>query len=84
MRQIEILLNEYGHSHTNKFNILIHAVAVPAIYFVTLGLVWSIPRPEVLVHFDVAWACALPRLSHITLNQSEKRGEAINTECSCV
>ncbi|QHJ10078.1 hypothetical protein FX988_00287 [Paraglaciecola mesophila] len=56
MRQIEILLNEYGHSHTNKFNILIHAVAVPAIYFVTLGLVWSIPRPEVLVHFDVTWA----------------------------
>ncbi len=42
MRQIEFLLNEYGESHKNKTNILIHVIAVPAIYFVTLALVWSI------------------------------------------
>ena len=56
MRQIEFLLNEYGESHKNKTNILIHAIAVPAIYFVTLGLVWSIPTPAFLDHFAVTWA----------------------------
>jgi uncharacterized membrane protein YGL010W len=56
MRQIEFLLNEYGESHKNKTNILIHAVAVPAIYFVTLALVWSIPTPAFLDYFKVTWA----------------------------
>ncbi|MDP5031837.1 MAG: DUF962 domain-containing protein [Paraglaciecola sp.] len=56
MRQIEFLLNEYGESHKNKTNILIHAIAVPAIYFVTLGLLWSLPVPVFLAHFDVTWA----------------------------
>jgi uncharacterized membrane protein YGL010W len=56
MRQIEFLLNEYGESHKNKTNILIHAIAVPAIYFVTLALVWSIPTPTFLDYFDITWA----------------------------
>jgi uncharacterized membrane protein YGL010W len=56
MRQIEFLLNEYGESHKNKTNILIHAVAVPAIYFVTLALVWSIPTHSLLDYFNVTWA----------------------------
>ena len=59
MRQIEFLLNEYGESHKNKINILIHAIAVPAIYFVTLALVWSIPTPAFLDYFDVTWAHVL-------------------------
>ena len=33
MRQIEILLNEYGHSHTNKFNILIHIAVIPMLIY---------------------------------------------------
>jgi uncharacterized membrane protein YGL010W len=56
MRQIDFLLDEYGESHKNKTNILIHAIAVPAIYFVTLALAWSIPRPEFIEYFDVTWA----------------------------
>lgn len=56
MRQIEFLLNEYGESHQNKTNILIHAIAVPAIYFVSLALIWSIPTPGFLDHFAVTWA----------------------------
>ena len=59
MRQIEYLLNEYGESHKNKINILIHAIAVPAIYFVTLALLWSIPTPAFLDYFDVTWAHVL-------------------------
>lgn len=56
MRKIEMLLNEYGESHTNKVNILIHAIAVPAIYFVTIGLIWSIPTPGFIDFFNVTWA----------------------------
>ena len=59
MRQIEFLLNEYGESHKNKTNILIHSIAVPAIYFVTLALVWSIPTPAFLDYFAVTWAHVL-------------------------
>ena len=59
MRQIEFLLNEYGESHKNKTNIIIHAIAVPAIYFVTLGLLWSLPTPIFLDYFDITWAHVL-------------------------
>lgn len=59
MRQIEALLNEYGESHQNKTNIYIHAIAVPVIYFVVIGLIWSIPTPEFLQFFDITWAHVL-------------------------
>ena len=55
-RQIEHLINQYGESHTNKINILIHAIAVPAIYWVSIGLIWSIPTPEFLYAMDVTFA----------------------------
>ena len=56
MRDIERLLSLYGESHQNKANVLIHAIAVPSIYFVTLGLVWSVPVPDWLAQFNVTWA----------------------------
>lgn len=56
MRQIEFLLNEYSESHKNKTNILIHAIAVPLIYFVTLGIIWSLPTPNFLDYFGLTWA----------------------------
>lgn len=64
MREIERLINHYGESHQNKTNILIHAVAVPAIYFVTIGLLWAIPVPEFIAHFNINFAhiVALPAL----------------------
>ena len=64
MRQIEFLINEYGESHQNRTNVLIHAVAVPAIFFVSLALIWSIPTPAFLDYFDVTWAhvLAIPTL----------------------
>ncbi|WP_158970028.1 DUF962 domain-containing protein [Paraglaciecola sp. L3A3] len=64
MRQIDRLLREYGESHQNRSNIYIHAVAVPAIYFVTLALLWSIPTPSLLDYFSVSWAhvCVIPVL----------------------
>ncbi|XOV77750.1 MAG: DUF962 domain-containing protein [Aestuariibacter sp.] len=55
-RQIDQLLAEYGESHQNKTNKLIHAIAVPAIFWVTVALIWSIPTPEILGFFDITWA----------------------------
>ncbi|UYZ60655.1 Mpo1 family 2-hydroxy fatty acid dioxygenase [Hymenobacter latericus] len=40
------LLNEYGESHQNPTNKLVHWVCVPLIMFSLLGLLWSIPVPE--------------------------------------
>lgn len=64
MRSIEKLLLQYGESHQNKTNIMIHAIAVPSIYFVTLGLLWSLPIPEFIAQFSVTWAhiAAIPVL----------------------
>lgn len=56
MRDIERLLMRYDESHQNKTNVLIHAIAVPSIYFVTLGLLWAIPVPDWLAQFNVTWA----------------------------
>ncbi len=69
MRDIERLLMRYDESHRNKTNVLIHAVAVPSIYFVTLGLIWSIPVPAWLAAYDVTWAhiIAIPVLYYYFL-----------------
>jgi uncharacterized membrane protein YGL010W len=44
MRKIDSLLNEYGESHKNKTNKLIHWICVPLIFFSVVGLVWAIPK----------------------------------------
>ncbi|BFT30290.1 DUF962 domain-containing protein [Alteromonas sp. D210916BOD_24] len=69
MRSIERLLLQYGESHRNRTNILIHVIAVPSIYFVSLGLLWSIPVPEFVAQFSVTWAhiCAIPILYYYFL-----------------
>ncbi|WOI35658.1 Mpo1-like protein [Alteromonas sp. CI.11.F.A3] len=59
MRTIEKLLLQYNESHQNKTNVLIHAIAVPSIYFVTLGLIWAIPVPDFIADFNVTWAHVL-------------------------
>ncbi|MGZ8289636.1 MAG: Mpo1 family 2-hydroxy fatty acid dioxygenase [Telluria sp.] len=41
-RQIDSLLAQYGESHRNHTNELIHFVCVPVIVFSLLGIVWSI------------------------------------------
>ncbi|MCW8092228.1 Mpo1 family 2-hydroxy fatty acid dioxygenase [Alteromonas sp. ASW11-130] len=56
MRQIERLLSRYNESHQNKTNVAIHAIAVPSIFFVTVGLVWSIPAPTWFEQFNINWA----------------------------
>ena len=43
MKKIELLLNEYGSSHKNSINKLIHWICVPSIFLSIVALIWSIP-----------------------------------------
>jgi len=43
MRKIDSLLHEYGLSHQNSTNKLIHWICVPLIFFSIVGLLFSIP-----------------------------------------
>lgn len=43
MRKIDQLLHEYGESHQNQTNKLIHWICVPLIFFSIVALLWSIP-----------------------------------------
>jgi len=49
VRSIHQWFAEYGESHQNATNTLIHWICVPAIYFSVVGLVVSIPSPAVPV-----------------------------------
>ena len=39
-------MDEYGVSHQNHTNQMIHKVCVPAIFFSVMGMLWSLPIPE--------------------------------------
>jgi len=41
--KLDKLLNEYGESHKNETNKIIHWVCVPLIFFSIVALLWSIP-----------------------------------------
>ncbi len=45
MRKIDLLLDEYGESHENRLNKLIHWICVPVIVWTVVALIWSIPFP---------------------------------------
>lgn len=47
MKTTEAWFREYGESHRHPVNKAIHWIAVPAIVFSLVGLLWSLPRPEV-------------------------------------
>ena len=78
MLRIHQLLNEYGESHQNPVNKRVHWICVPAIIVSLLGLIWSIPVPEVLSQFNIAgipinWATvfiALAMVYYFTLSVS--------------
>jgi uncharacterized membrane protein YGL010W len=45
MAPLSALLAEYGESHQNPTNKLVHWVCVPLIMFALLGLLWAAPVP---------------------------------------
>jgi len=50
--------DQYGESHQNPTNKLIHWICIPIIFFTVVGLLWSIPVPAVLsaVFSESPWA----------------------------
>ncbi len=51
MTKLDTLFEEYGSSHLNSTNKLIHWIAVPSIVFSVLGLIWAIPMPEMMKQY---------------------------------
>ena len=45
MRTIDAWLNEYGESHQNPTNKLVHWICVPSIFFSVVGLLYSVKLP---------------------------------------
>jgi uncharacterized membrane protein YGL010W len=60
MRAVEEWFDEYGESHRNHFNKVVHWICVPAIVFSVVGLLWSIPVPA-------SWRAVSPLLNFGTL-----------------
>jgi uncharacterized membrane protein YGL010W len=60
MRTVSQWLGEYGESHQNATNKLLHWVCVPAIVLSLMGFLWSIPVPQ-------SFAAVSPWLNWATL-----------------
>ena len=55
-RSIQQRLDEYGESHQNGTNELIHWICVPVIFFTVIGFFASIPSPVLPVAGGYLWA----------------------------
>jgi uncharacterized membrane protein YGL010W len=49
MRTVEQWFGEYGESHSNPRNELLHIICVPAIVMTIIGFLWSIPVPAAFI-----------------------------------
>jgi uncharacterized membrane protein YGL010W len=55
MKTVKQWLDEYGESHQNETNKLIHWICVPAIFFSIIGLLYSIKLPLILFTYTLNW-----------------------------
>lgn len=66
MKTVHQWFAEYGVSHQNPTNKLIHWFAVPVIYFTVFGLLWQIPMPfSLFAEQQITWPLllAMPALA---------------------
>lgn len=56
MSKIDNLLNDYGQSHQNRTNVIIHKICVPLIVMSVIGLLWAIPAPAFMLERGINWA----------------------------
>lgn len=56
MRKLDKLLEEYGVSHKNPVNKLIHWICVPFIILSIIFLLGAIPEPEIMSNKGLNWA----------------------------
>jgi uncharacterized membrane protein YGL010W len=61
MRTLTNWLGEYGTSHSNPVNKLLHWICVPLIVLTLSGLFWSLPVPELFASISpwLNWASVL-------------------------
>lgn len=57
LRLVDRFLEEYGESHLNRTNKLIHWVCIPVIFWTVVALLWSIPTPAWMA--DANWAMVI-------------------------
>ena len=60
MRTVEQWFGEYGESHSNPRNELLHIICVPPIVMTVIGFIWAIPVPA-------AFAAVSPWLNWATI-----------------
>ena len=67
MRSVGEWLGEYGQSHTNPTNKLLHWICVPLVLFAVLGLLWSLPVPAAFASRSqwLNWATLLALLAFV-------------------
>ena len=53
MRTIDRLLSEYGESHQNPTNKIVHWICVPIIFWCVTALLWSIKIPYVIPGIEI-------------------------------
>src|SRR5687768_11141594 len=82
MRTVEQWFGEYGESHSNPRNELLHIICVPPIVMTVIGFIWSIPVPEAFSQVSpwLNWATiviALAIVYYFTLSAALGAGAAI-------
>ena len=82
MRTVEQWFGEYGESHANPRNELLHIICVPAIVLTVIGFLWSIPAPSAFADVSpwLNWATiaiALAIVYYFTLSATLGVGAAI-------
>ena len=67
MQTVNQLLGEYGSSHKNKTNKIIHWICVPPIVWTVVALFWSLPFPGELsvMGIPINWAIIVMVLAQI-------------------
>jgi len=83
MRTVEQWFGEYGESHSNPRNELLHIICVPAIVLTVIGFIWSIPVPAAFSEISpwLNWATIVIALAiayYFTLSMSLGIGAAIS------
>ncbi len=65
MRTVEQWFGEYGESHSNPRNELLHIICVPPIVMTVIGFLWSIPVPAVFAQVSpwLNWATIIIALA---------------------
>ena len=65
MRHVADWLGEYGESHVDPTNKLLHWVCVPLIVLALMGMIWSIPVPQLFTEAGpwLNWATLLAMLA---------------------